>query len=242
MHHTGVTVLQTVNTIHDFHARQGWGGIGYHFYIRRDGTIFRGRPENTIGAHAAGHNHDSIGIAFEGNFETQTMPAAQLRSGQELISWLRQRHNISTIQKHRNVGATACPGRNFPFTALTTTKTIPRPIAFRVRVMVAALNIRSGAGTNHRIVGVIRDRGVYTIVEERNGWGLLLSGVGWISLNFTQRVDNIPTQNQRLTNEQVARQVWLGMWGKGQDRINRLRAAGYDPNVIQRLVNQGVGR
>jgi len=59
---------------------------------------------------------------------------------------------------------------------------------YKVKVTVDALNIRSGAGTNYSIRGCIRDRGVYTIVAEQNGWGKLKSGAGWISLAYTQRV------------------------------------------------------
>ena len=38
--------------------------------------------------------------------------------------------------------------------------------------------------------------------------------------------------------DQVAREVIRGDWGNGQDRFNRLRAAGYDPNAVQNRVNQ----
>ena len=36
---------------------------------------------------------------------------------------------------------------------------------------------------------------------------------------------------------EVAYDVIDGKWGNGQDRINRLRAAGYDPQAIQSIVN-----
>ena len=60
--------------------------------------------------------------------------------------------------------------------------------SYRVKVTTEALNIRAGAGTNYNIVGCIRDKGVYTIVEEKAGWGRLKSGVGWICLEFTKKV------------------------------------------------------
>ena len=65
---------------------------------------------------------------------------------------------------------------------------------YLVRVTTGALNIRSGAGTNYPITGVIRDKGTYTIVETNGDWGKLKSGLGWISLNYTTRLDgNNPT-------------------------------------------------
>lgn len=65
-----------------------------------------------------------------------------------------------------------------------TTKTT----SYIVQVTASALNIRSGAGTSYPVVGTIKDKGKYTIVEERNGWGKLKSGAGWISLSYTKRV------------------------------------------------------
>lgn len=64
---------------------------------------------------------------------------------------------------------------------------------YKVKVTDFALNIRKGAGTNYAVSGVIRDKGVYTIVDEANGtgatkWGKLKSGAGWISLNYTKRL------------------------------------------------------
>ena len=59
--------------------------------------------------------------------------------------------------------------------------------AYKVKVTTSALNIRSGAGTNNKVVGVIRDRGVYTIVDEKSGWGKLKSGAGWISLKYCKK-------------------------------------------------------
>ena len=57
-----------------------------------------------------------------------------------------------------------------------------------VRVTVDVLNIRAGAGTSYAIKGTITDRGAYTIVEEKNGYGKLKSGAGWIYLDYTQKV------------------------------------------------------
>lgn len=70
-------------------------------------------------------------------------------------------------------------------------------VPYVVRVTTDALNIRKGAGTNYAIVGCIRNRGAYTIVEEKSGagaskWGLLkayASGKnGWISLDYVKKV------------------------------------------------------
>lgn len=78
-------------------------------------------------------------------------------------------------------------------TATTTTKkpvSVPKTPDFSpytVKVSTSALNIRSGPGITNKIVGVIRDKGVYTIVDKKGTWGKLKSGAGWISLNFTKK-------------------------------------------------------
>lgn len=64
----------------------------------------------------------------------------------------------------------------------------PSFTAYKVKVTASALNIRSGPGTNNKVVGVIRDRGVYTIVDEKSGWGKLKSGAGWISLKYCKKI------------------------------------------------------
>ncbi len=64
---------------------------------------------------------------------------------------------------------------------------------YLVKITTDVLNIRKGAGTNTGKVGVITDKGVYTIVDEKEGkgaskWGKLKSGIGWISLDYVKKL------------------------------------------------------
>lgn len=105
-----------VLSIHIQHQKQGWWGIGYHYYIRKDGTIWRGRPEEYVGSHAGSsndYNQHSIGICFEGNFETEQMTDEQVEAGRELIDDIEKRYSIYQILGHKDVASTACPGKNF---------------------------------------------------------------------------------------------------------------------------------
>lgn len=104
-----------VQSIHAQHQAQGWWGIGYHYYIRKDGTVWRGRPEKFVGSHAGSktdYNYHSIGICFEGNFETERMTDPQVAAGRDLIADIKSRHPINKILKHKDVAATVCPGKN----------------------------------------------------------------------------------------------------------------------------------
>ena len=129
LHHSGVTVRQSVETIHNYHKNtNGWSGIGYHFYVRTTGEIYRGRPENTVGAHAVGANYNSIGICFEGNFSKEKMGEKQIKAGQELVAYLKEKYAISKVVRHRDVDNSECPGNDFPFNEIkngTTTSSKP---------------------------------------------------------------------------------------------------------------------
>ena len=109
----------TADDIHRWHRANGWSGIGYNFFVRKDGSVYRGRPEYAVGAHTSGHNYESVGICFEGNYQTEkTMPEAQLKAGQELIAYLRGKYPKAVVMKHGDFNATDCPGKDFPFDAL----------------------------------------------------------------------------------------------------------------------------
>ena len=60
--------------------------------------------------------------------------------------------------------------------------------SYIVRVTASSLNVRKGAGMVHGVVMTLPKGGAYTIVLEKNGWGKLKSGVGWISLKYTEKV------------------------------------------------------
>lgn len=118
IHHADM--LGSVEDVHNLHLKNGWAGIGYHFYVRRDGKIYKGRPEELIGAHCINHNNTSIGVCFEGRYDTiATMPNAQLEAGKELIKYLRDKYPGARLYKHSDLYATACPGRYFPYNELT---------------------------------------------------------------------------------------------------------------------------
>lgn len=117
LHHAAASKC-TAQQIHSWHLANGWVGIGYHFFVRKDGSIYRGRPEDTVGAHARNNNYDSIGVCFEGNFMTETMGDAQRKAGQELVAYLKDKYGITKVQKHSDVNATGCPGTHFPFAAI----------------------------------------------------------------------------------------------------------------------------
>ena len=104
LHHAEASIC-TVQQIHSWHLGNGWSGIGYHFFVRKDGTIYRGRPENAIGAHVSGANTNTLGICAEGSYMTEIMPTAQLNAIKWLIQYLDNKYEQLPIYGHREVGS-----------------------------------------------------------------------------------------------------------------------------------------
>jgi N-acetyl-anhydromuramyl-L-alanine amidase AmpD len=106
--------------IHAWHLAKGWAGIGYHFVIRRNGSVERGRPLDMIGAHAGPEvNGSSIGICLTGDFMQEAPSASQIEALGSLLAWLDRVYAGSNpqglaVKLHREVAATACPGGLFP--------------------------------------------------------------------------------------------------------------------------------
>lgn len=105
----------SVESVHNYHKGLGWSGIGYHYYVRKDGSIYRGRPEEMVGGHTSGYNYCSIGVCAEGNFETDVMSDAQREAIRALVLDIRTRYPDTQTIRHKDVAATACPGKNYPF-------------------------------------------------------------------------------------------------------------------------------
>lgn len=124
IHHTGSIqdVDFSAEKIHEMHINQNhWAGIGYHFVIRKNGIIERGRPVWAIGAHAVGHNSNSIGIHICGDFNAAQPTAQQIESAAMLIANLCEAYNIPIDRKHIKGhyelddpydDGLGCPGRN----------------------------------------------------------------------------------------------------------------------------------
>jgi hypothetical protein len=112
---------------HAQHAGQGWGGIGYHFNVARDGTLICLRPTILKGAHVGGWNSNNVGVMFHGttgdrptdaqratykwllaSAHTLAMPAAH-RTDLDLRKATRRGHN-----DWPGHGSNACPGTHKP--------------------------------------------------------------------------------------------------------------------------------
>lgn len=115
-------------------------------------------------------------------------------------------------------------------------------VPFTVKVIIDDLNYRSEPYMNGKVNGQT-GKGVFTIMEVRDGWGRLKSGAGWIYLENPSycTIGNTSSSAVKTTTKSVdtlAREVIQGKWGNGTDRKNRLTAAGYNYSAVQKRVNE----
>lgn len=125
LHHAAAKKC-SANDVDAWHKGNGWIGIGYHFFVRKDGTIYRGRPLWALGAHVSGKNNVAIGICAEGDYSKEkAMPQAQKLALAELLDYLISYHYPQAkIVGHGEIGASACPGANYPLYELKNYKKI----------------------------------------------------------------------------------------------------------------------
>ncbi len=104
----------TIQDVDTWHKQNGWNGVGYNYYVRKDGTVYEGRGLNK-GAHWSGYNDVSIGIACEGNYETEYgMPQVQFESLLGVIKHVKSLlPNPVKVVGHKDLNQTECPGKNF---------------------------------------------------------------------------------------------------------------------------------
>lgn len=102
---TPATMDIGVKEIRDWHVNGNkWNDIGYHFVIRRDGTVEEGRDISVIGSHVYGHNKKSIGICLVGGKPIKDQKLSidmytidQLESLEKLIDELKDKLNNKKI-------------------------------------------------------------------------------------------------------------------------------------------------
>ena len=51
------------------------------------------------------------------------------------------------------------------------------------------VNVRAGASTNYKVITQVKQHQLYTIVDEKDGWGRLKNGSGWICLDFAKKIE-----------------------------------------------------
>ena len=104
----------TVRGIQRFHQRaQGWDDVGYHYLVGPDGVVFRGRPEDAVGAHCV-PNSGKLGICVVGDYDPDAdeLTEASWRSVRSLVLRIAGRYDLGpgNLTGHRDYSPKSCPG------------------------------------------------------------------------------------------------------------------------------------
>ncbi|CRF50413.1 N-acetylmuramoyl-L-alanine amidase [Helicobacter heilmannii] len=97
-----------------WHKERGWDGIGYHYVVKLDGTIEKGREEDVTRAHCKGHNLDSIGVCYIGGRDDNGLFVDTRTKEQEeamvfLCKQLLSKYPKAKLYGHRDFAPKECP-------------------------------------------------------------------------------------------------------------------------------------
>ena len=116
IHHSAVTPIVGPKAIAAYHVRRHeWPGIGYHYVVAENGTLYQTNALETKSYHAVKANPYGVGICFLGNFTNTAPPPAQVQAGAHLVAWLMGELDlpIESIKGHKDLMGTACPGKQW---------------------------------------------------------------------------------------------------------------------------------
>ena len=109
-----------VAKVTEWHTQRGFDTIGYHYLIKRDGTLQAGRDEDLVGAHAVAVNGTSIGVALVGGgtinmgWENNFTPI-QFETLKSILLQLKDKYDIQKIIGHYQVDdGKKCPSFDVP--------------------------------------------------------------------------------------------------------------------------------
>ena len=200
LHHAAATSC-SIEDIHTWHLHNGWSGCGYHYLVRKDGSIYRGRPENSLGAHCINYNAISIGICVEGNYMVEHMPSHQKNSLIELIKYLCIKYGIKEVYGHGELNSTDCPGRNYPLDE----------IRRKIRLGFSRNVIENYPGYLIKINPNLRDNNVKIIQEKliQKGYSVGVYGAdGYFGAATFNAIKKFQRDNGLMVDGIVGRDTW----------------------------------
>ena len=180
----------------------------WHFTVD-DTHIYQAVPTNRKAYHAGctSGNNTSIGIEIC-MFNDAARQKKCYENAIALVKILMKYHGFTTsnIKRHYDWTKKDCPtwliSGKFGYTwswfknqcAGAATPT-PAPstgvkVPYTAKILVEDLNVRKGPGTTYEVSTVVKKGQSFTIIEEKDGWGKLKSGAGWINLDksYVQKI------------------------------------------------------
>ncbi|MBN1992489.1 MAG: N-acetylmuramoyl-L-alanine amidase [Anaerolineae bacterium] len=113
IHHTAIAPTIGAERIAEHRVdKQGWPGIGYHYFITPNGLIQQTNELTTQAKHAGAYDPVAIGICFAGDFTEATPSPAQIEAGAQLIAWLMVQFGLAmaAVNGYKELANTQSPG------------------------------------------------------------------------------------------------------------------------------------
>ena len=174
------------------------------FIDANNGKVYQTLPWNHRGWHCGGSaNNTHIGVEM---CEPATTDKAMVQRTYDtavlLFAHLCEKYNLdpmTDIISHKE-GARKGVASNHSdpehlwkkhgmgYTMDTFRKAVKNAMHYKVKITASVLNVRSGGSVAHPITTTVNRGQIYTIVSEKNGWGKLKSGAGWINLKYTEKI------------------------------------------------------
>lgn len=213
-HMAGVMTAEQCGAIFQRVGREG----SSHYGIGNDGKIGLYVDEaNTAWTNSNwDSNCKSVTIETSNSSNGGNWPVsdAALNSLIKLVADIAKRNNLGTLVKGKNLTwhsmfiNTACPGPyllsklDYIIAEANKINSGVEPKeefeSYLVEVTCDVLNVRAGAGTNYKVTTTVKKGEVYTIVGQKDNWGKLKSGSGWICLDYTKRVEEAEFKSYKV--------------------------------------------
>jgi molybdopterin converting factor small subunit len=125
------------------------------------------------------------------------MPATKYASGGAIPDWVFKatlyirniNNDLVTFSTRKTGPITGVVKKDDVIVKTDSTSETPTTFVPYITMITAdILNVRAGAGSQYKITTQVKKNQLYTIVGEKDGWGKLKSGAGWISLKYTKKV------------------------------------------------------
>ena len=130
----------------------------------------------------------------------QLIPGATYIDGKSIPAWIINSKIYIRSEMQENNSIAFSISKTGPITGVTNISNLMKYIPgenieinstfenYVIKVTADVLNIRAGAGTNFKVIGQLRKFDLCTIIAEKNNWGKLKNGTGWICLDYVQKL------------------------------------------------------
>lgn len=158
-------------------------GKGYEVYNEKGVAIYPVEAAEKVTTYKVG---SEVSLIENAEYTSKTKIPAWLRDYKMYVREIRSNGDlVISTKKTGSITGVVNPSQVVPYGTIIKSEPQSDFSTYLTMVITDTLNVRSGPGTNYKINTQIHYQDIYTIVDEKNGWGKLKSGAGWIDLQYT---------------------------------------------------------